>query len=91
MYNLLNFFIPKKLIAMYGWGLIDSYSANFLNQKVAYLCTAVVYWWGYTPYTMSTPPVLSSAMYDPTPPYTVHVAPQPMDMSSISLNLGAIQ
>lgn len=43
------------------------------------------------PYTMSTPPVLSSAMYDPTPPYTVHVAPQPMDMSSISLNLGAIQ
>lgn len=69
MYNLLNFFILKKLIAMYG-------------------CSV---WWGYTPLHLSTPPVLSSAMYDPTPPYTVHVAPQPMDMSSISLNLGAIQ
>lgn len=46
MYNLLNFFM----------GLIDSYSANFLSQNVAYLCTAVVYWWGYTPLHYEYPP-----------------------------------
>ena len=56
MYNLLNFFIGIIISCMYEFGLIDSYSANFLNQKVAYLCTAVVYWWGYTPLHYEYPP-----------------------------------
>ncbi|QXV75849.1 hypothetical protein bas69_0081 [Escherichia phage AlfredRasser] len=54
-------------------------------MKIVIVTCEFSIWWGYTPYTISTPPPVftSVALAYPTL-YTLHVASQLMDMLSVS-------